>query len=99
VNFNGSMDAGELLDSHSHGRGRWFDPSIAHSKKSYFAGKTLSNGEHHVKLIASLCSNRDPLQIEHRLPGLFYRDAYPERPRTVYRGVPSPTAVPERALR
>ncbi len=21
----------ELLDSHSHGRGRWFDPSIAHS--------------------------------------------------------------------
>ena len=97
----------EPSDLPSHGRGRWFDPSIAYSKKSYFAGNTLSNGEHHVKLIASLCSNRDPLQVEHRLPGLFYRDAYRELvahihllgPRTVYRGVPSPTAVPERALR
>jgi hypothetical protein len=34
------MYADELLDSHAHGRGRWFDPSIAHLKKWYFAGKT-----------------------------------------------------------
>jgi hypothetical protein len=91
----------------SHGRGRWFDPSIAHSQKALFAGKTLSKGEHHVQLIASLCSSRDPLQVEHRLPGLFYRNTYHVLvvhihllgPRTVYRGVPSPTAVPERVLR
>jgi hypothetical protein len=28
------LNAGELLDSHSQGRGRWFDPSIAHSEKA-----------------------------------------------------------------
>jgi hypothetical protein len=30
------MNAGGLMDSHSHGRGRWFDPSIAHSKSLLF---------------------------------------------------------------
>src|SRR5829696_5223458 len=27
----------------SHGRGRWFEPSIAHSQKRCFAGKALTN--------------------------------------------------------
>ncbi len=52
------LNASELLDSHSHGRGRWFDPSIAHSKILLFAGKTHYNEGDSRSTLKALSSNR-----------------------------------------
>jgi hypothetical protein len=51
----------------SHGRGRWFDPSIAHSKSILFAGKTCCEDEGPRTLSGTLCSNR---QISNALVAL-----------------------------
>ena len=36
------VDGSEHKDLLSHGRGRWYDPSIAHSQNPLFAGKRWS---------------------------------------------------------
>ena len=43
-NFAGLGNIQQTIMLPSHGRGRWFEPSIAHSKKVSFAGKVLACG-------------------------------------------------------
>ena len=54
------MDPSVPVDAHSHGRGRWFEPSIAHSKKMEFCRKDVRIDEDSRYTLGPLCSNAAP---------------------------------------
>ncbi len=66
-NFASPRNVQQTIALPSHGRGRWFDPSIAHSKSILFAGKTCCEDEGPRTLSGTLCSNR---QISNALVAL-----------------------------
>ena len=56
-NFAQSRNLQQTIVLLSHGRGRWFEPSIAHFKKCNFPGKTQGSRSSLGFSIVPLCSN------------------------------------------
>jgi hypothetical protein len=77
------MNAGEPLDSHSHGRGRWFDPSIAHSKRAILQVK-------HESTVQASDISQNPVQQRSETTANFIRHLV--RPCTHLRPLGFPVA-------